>query len=334
MPGATCILDRVTSTMIKRPTVLVLGAGASYPLGFPLGRHVRDLILRRIPSDNEFIDDLCRYAELNGYGPVDKEMFPDFAKRLPASRMPVDEFLAVSSNADLVDVGRLCMAQILIELENPEIIAESQSGSKTAIYDAIWERLRTKQPEELKENAVKIVTYNYDRSFEEYLHFVISNTYGLSSDDGAMLLCESFDITHVHGQLGYHPAFSPDGSRPYQNRWDRDRGTEIVAAARQILIADQPSQDSDAYVRARTFLKKDVQIIFVGFGYSEDNLRRLTGGRRVKEIVQDILPCFYQMKPAEAEDAARRLGLPNEAGRFRDNLLPGDEFIRARWRPR
>jgi hypothetical protein len=44
--------------MITTPTVLVLGAGASYPYGFPTGKGLRDLICETFSSTNAMASQL------------------------------------------------------------------------------------------------------------------------------------------------------------------------------------------------------------------------------------------------------------------------------------
>ena len=93
--------------MITIPTVVVLGAGASYPYGFPLGRELRNLICRM--GDAELQDLWSDSNELHGVR--------DFIRVLSTSAyVSVDAFL--EARAEFVNVGKLAIALQISRLED------------------------------------------------------------------------------------------------------------------------------------------------------------------------------------------------------------------------
>ena len=77
---------------ITIPTVLVLGAGASKPYGFPLGGELKDLIIKQIREPNN--DSSIRLSELLSRQGISRGDQTEFAERLDQSaHTSVDAFL-------------------------------------------------------------------------------------------------------------------------------------------------------------------------------------------------------------------------------------------------
>lgn len=84
--------------MIHRPTVLVLGAGASAPYGFPCGAELRRLIVENVARPNHEYNKALREA---GFGPT---TINEFVAAFDGSRQEsIDAFLG--TREDLHQVG-------------------------------------------------------------------------------------------------------------------------------------------------------------------------------------------------------------------------------------
>src|SRR5205085_958335 len=53
-------------------------------------------------------------------------------------------------------------------------------------------------------NSLGIITFNYDRSLEAYLHYALQSRFRIHGDEAAAVLSE-IPIIHVHGILGSYP---------------------------------------------------------------------------------------------------------------------------------
>src|SRR5687767_13239611 len=95
--------------MFTRPTVFVLGAGASVPYGYPSGWELRNWILSGPTTDA----DTKVYKELGFFGPVFQEFQTSFLNSACAS---IDDFL--ESRNDLDKVGRTAIALQILKKEN------------------------------------------------------------------------------------------------------------------------------------------------------------------------------------------------------------------------
>ncbi len=138
--------------MIEKQTVLVLGAGASQPYGFPTGGELRQLIC----DDSSWHD-----AALRDH--ISAQFINRFVMRFrDAPQSTVDRFLA--HHTDFVNVGKLAIASILIARE----AASNLSPQKDNWYGYLWSRLETDW-DDFSKNKLKIITFNYDRSLEQFL---------------------------------------------------------------------------------------------------------------------------------------------------------------------
>lgn len=88
--------------------------------------------------------------------------------------------------------------------------------------------------EEFGENQLSIITFNYDRSLENYLLNSLMNLHGKALDECASAL-EKILIVHVYGQLGARP-YPQQGSQMYRpDQIEHPRYVETAAAGIKLL---------------------------------------------------------------------------------------------------
>ena len=177
--------------MIKTKTVLVLGAGASAPYGFPVGDGLRSMILEM--DDPE-------------YGPGKKlaacgfeDMVKAFAKSFAESDCPtIDDFL--EKRPEFESIGKHAIAQVLLKYENPlELFRDHNKPRWYHLLRGAMEPL-----EQIAENELSIVTFNYDRSLDHYLYTVLKQTLKWN-DDKCRTALDAIPIIHIYGSLGRLP---------------------------------------------------------------------------------------------------------------------------------
>src|SRR6266498_1227589 len=104
--------------MIEKPTVLILGAGASEPYGFPTGGELQDEII-----------DGCQREDSPIWGHLSNLAFTslaiqDFGKQLLHAKRPsVDRFLESRENPYL-RIGTAAIVSALIPKEDPSIVSK------------------------------------------------------------------------------------------------------------------------------------------------------------------------------------------------------------------
>ena len=162
--------------MIRKNTVMVLGAGASVGYGFPTGAQLTAWLTQwydqgSVPGE---------FARLLG---DDVGSFVEFSKRFRESGYySVDSFLGKQSEAEarLVRVGTKAIAYHIAEKENPENFLRAGNGADW--YRLLWNSLSSeaKHWTDLGQNNLQVITFNYDRSLEAYLFSRAKSTWDLT----------------------------------------------------------------------------------------------------------------------------------------------------------
>lgn len=252
--------------MIERPTVLILGAGASMPYGFPSGRDLMDGIISHLdPKHNSEMP-----STLKKFGITDDTLKDFFRSLAYSGRLSVDEFL--EHQPEYLKVGKLAISLCLIPYEEESRLFRSKHGEtlkKESWYEYLFNELKTPF-DSFNENKLSIITFNYDRSIEHYLFTVLKNAYGKSDDECAEKLSK-IPIIHVYGRLGALP-WQGGITRKYEPEPFYD---EIESVSEQIKIFTEVVDNSKEFKEARGLMRNAKFIYFLGFGYHNDNLNRL-----------------------------------------------------------
>ncbi len=240
-------------------TVLVLGAGASCHLGYPIGSSLCEEIIRN--TDNKNLDAHAKFIEM-GFSAGEIEAFHIALKT--GLTNTIDELLA--ANIDLIPIGRAAIAQALIQHENFEKLYGRQSNWFTLLAGAVKAGLT-------KNNlSMAIVTFNYDRSVDQALQSScepVCSKLGLSS-----YLEDYLPILHVHGRLGYLPHQKAEGiKRSYSSDVSIE---QILSASKNIKVPCELESDyGDEMLLAQKLIAQAKKVILLGFGYDQVNLFRL-----------------------------------------------------------
>lgn len=247
--------------MINKPTVLILGAGASMHLGFPSGIGLRDEICAglHIPAGP-------LYEDLQKLGFSDENQ-RDFGNQLTKSgKESVDRFL--EHRREFLEIGKAAMASVLIRNEDDGALLRFGAGSHHW-YEHMYNRIFPSF-EPISEGLLSIITFNYDRSLERYLLSALYYSSGQSIGNAAEVL-KSIRILHVHGHLGQLPELG-EGGREYSSDNSLD---ELKVAIEGIRIIHEIEDDDDSFRWAKRKLRVAHTIYFIGFGYDPTNLKRL-----------------------------------------------------------
>jgi len=161
---------------------------------------------------------------------------------------------------------------MLIRCEIKEHVMKTQNNW----YQYFYIKLKTKF-EDFSNNNVSIITFNYDRSLEQYLLTAIQNGYGTTEKKAADILKESIPIIHLHGNLGYLPAQGEQNTREYSQNCTPEI---LQLCIDSIKIINEEIEGDPQFLEAHTLLSVAEVVCFLGFGYNKVNLDRL----KVNEI--------------------------------------------------
>lgn len=327
--------------MIVNPTVFVLGAGASEPYGFPVGsklaQRVCDLMPRGIGAreDERDLNEL-REWELtpNGY---------DFSKKL-AAQLPVDfresgcdtldEFVQPPGNRKFLPLVKAGIAKILTSCENDNTLFPQAPSQPQPLFriqnnqvlhqqiyeDGDWMRylfktMRADSPEKFQQNQVKVVTFNFDRSFERKLYLMLQASYGLAQQN-TVKLARAIPILHMHGRLGVEHWLDPTGRLYGPSSTIREFQT--IYNDIRIVHEEIPVERTE---ECRDWMDSAHTIVLLGFGCHPSNVRRLTLDQQRREK-KNVFGTAYGLTSPEAR-RAQNLFAPN----FRPTLEVGKKCL-------
>lgn len=279
--------------MITRPTVLILGAGASEPYGFPLGGQ----LTRQILSDSSNAGLLSRL-----FGGAYR--LPQFHSALGGSESgSIDDFL--QSNPSFGEIGKLAIATALLVQCNWEMTPKEG----THWYQYLWRLMKEgcASFEDFKGNKLRIATYNYDTSLESYFSRVLPHAFpDFQEKDLEDLFVTTVPLVHLHGSL--------EKPHPSQGHYLEHRDPRLrqlmIDAAKGILVVHDPR--SEQYDRLSDWLDTARSIMTMGFGFHATNAARLRIGKTLARRSQEQIffgASALGLRTGERNRAASNLGV-------------------------
>ncbi len=245
--------------------MLVLGAGASIPYGYPSGRELAQRISRTgWAAESAEMQVLGRL----GFSAAQVKSFQSEFRR---ADMSIDEFLNAQQH-----FGKLGKALLAMHIISYEASDRLTSPERSHWYRFLWDVIR-QHLGKLDECNIRILTFNYDRSLEKYLVDAIGAFCGCDADM-ALELIKPLGIAHVYGDVGALGELDlPKGTRPYQPS-STDLSHVSVAQLRLRLMGERKHDGEPDEVKK--YLQWAHVVCFLGFGYDPLNLMRLGLSRR------------------------------------------------------
>ena len=280
--------------MIKKKTVLILGAGASHHAGLPIGGELSKLICSDLRKEGRVTKLLIEME----HGSRERT---ELLKLLSSTRIDTPDF--VLANSELQVIGKRAIALTIGFHENENELLNSK-GEKEGWYRYLWNRMYAVGIEKFKTNKIKVITFNYDRSFEVYFLTQIRHSYGLSDTAARELYSDVIEVVHVHGAIGNYDLVDGGGIRSYLPKWYDPKMQNYEEVLKQttdeIVLATQASVENAAFKKAHRWLKEGLYIVFIGCAFHELNMTNL----KVEEVLSRekyIFASTYGLEKAEIQ---------------------------------
>ena len=285
--------------MISNSAVLIVGAGASKPYGYPTALELRESLIKDL------------IPLLSKMGGNEKNISPRLLKLIEAfnksSTSSIDLFL--TRNKGFMELGK---AAITFLLANYEIGSKFREEIVDRKYDWYFELYNTLtksiiNPEDISkftQNHISIITFNYDRSLEHFIYESLVNSFRTKVKEINELML-SFNIVHVYGKLAPLPWENPEGIE-YGNNvlkeyfFDFSKNIQIIYDERKT----KPEETMELISNA-------TNIFFLGFGYSEENLEAIGFDKLFLKPHQQIYGTAYHLTESEVRKNVKLLRSKN-----------------------
>lgn len=257
--------------MIKTPTVLVLGAGASQPYGFPGAYGLVKEICNNLDNENN-----TKFQALTRLG-CKTGMISSFVHALiQADPISVDTWL--EHNPGYIDpVGKAAIAQELLRFEHSTLWTPKINWYNHLFwlltFDISFDDFSRK-------NNLSVITFNYDRSLEQFFFNKLSHHLPNKESSEIADMIRSLNIIHVHGSLGSLDWLNKSPRPVHYGCLDEHA---IKIASQEIKVIPENVENTPEFDLAFDLLCAAKNIYFLGFGYHKQNLKRL----KVESLITD-----------------------------------------------
>ena len=200
-------------------------------------------------------------------------LIDQFRRELGLSGQPsVDAFLEQHKKDE--QIGKLGKTAIAASLIPSEDEARLNDRSTIRFYEYLWHQM-SGSPNMYSGNQLSIITFNYDRSFEQYLRTVLTASHPEFRDQGHAFNAafSQFDVIHIFGSLGSLETRS-NTYLPYGLQGDPN-ARMVEQAATRIKLYHEAQFDDETSNRIRLRITEAETICFLGFGFHPINIRLL-----------------------------------------------------------
>jgi hypothetical protein len=279
--------------MITKNTLFILGAGASVPYGYPTGAGLRSyicgsfqnayrrLFLPKKPGADQETKDETEKAQ---------EFVDVFFK---SSTPSIDLFMA--RNRKFSEMGKKAIVVAMMEHEKESRFREKahypEQDWYTHLYEKMTEGMITPDSlPEFKKNKVNFITFNYDRSLEQFFYESLRNSFSASPEEEIIKAFGSMTIAHVYGKLGALD-------------WESRKGTKYRSGCNLGLLKRAYQNIRTIYevgpndcAEMKELIAQASRVFFLGFGYAKENLdaigvaELLAGNRNIFGTAFNRLP--------------------------------------------
>jgi len=320
--------------------VLVLGAGASKPFGYPVSDELRDWIVAatrpeklgrlrshiesRTPAlrlDGEADSFIYFLMYRCGYEP---RVFAELHDAMMLSNnSTIDRFLR--NNEHFAEIGKAMISygiqktHVVQDTENRNFIDRTYNTISLAPRENWYKQLldimqaECHSGSDISRNKLEILTFNYDTSLEEYLRMSASNAMRFGTVDYNQIV----RISHVYGQLEMPPSKRMHVENFFHH---------CVDTSKKIGIVGEGKHKASEYLRYRNIDK----IALLGFGFDPENAKLVFEDSALN--VREFLAHNFDGRIGVA-NRMRQSGLTEKSivSGTRDSNMPISEFLADGW---
>lgn len=297
---------------MPKNTVYVVGAGASYELGLPVGNKLKEYISRILlmKFDRGIITDgnFDLYQTISNYTKNNIDETNRYLKECRHIRdnMPlaisIDNFIdSERGNDKLALCGKMAIIKAILEAERKSKIFFTQHQGTRKIdfpslentwylpfFRTLTENCSVKDlPKRLE--SITLVIFNYDRCIEHFLINALISYYRLSEAQ-AVNIINSLKIIHPYGTVGALP-WQIDGRFTPMDYGGEIQTDQLIKYSQNIRTFTE-GVHSEKMGMLRYNMKHTERIVFLGFAFHKLNMNLLMGGSDERYENPSPIECF------------------------------------------
>jgi hypothetical protein len=339
--------------MFRAKTVFVIGAGASFEVGLPLGAKLLKQITEltritfnhntQISGDYTVLEALkIILAEGRSVSLLNEHIRAGWQLAESAAQAKsIDNVIDSLEDPKVELIGKIGIVRAILRAEaSSSYFAqnEDRNGINLQKFENTWYRgltemlaedLRKSQLSEIFQN-ITIINFNYDRCLEHYLPFSLASRFGIEREQAESIM----------QSLVVHRPYGVAGSLPWQQRagysvvFGEGDSRDIGRVATQIRTFTERIDQNEELQSMKLAIANADRIVFLGFGFHRQNLQLL------KQRVQDHTEIFATTLGISEPDKAvieEEIGTAFQFfgnGQYRVNFADSTcfDFFRNHWR--
>jgi hypothetical protein len=283
--------------MIRTKTVFVIGAGAGFDIGMPLGDALSTLIASKLnikfalggtkqeSGDEEIMQALKVIASAQKEDPNDYRAAGCNVASGIGFTKSIDSYLNAHSGNEKVKVcAKLAIAQTILEHERSSALhlpshVRPPDFARRVVMLKSWlqpfmfllsDRIKRDESLDTIFNNIKIINFNYDRCIEHFLWIALQQLF-LIDEQRATSLLQTLPIIHPYGTVGELPwqgglrmAF---GERPEPPR--------LIDASNRIRTFNEQIAEQETLTKMAEWMSEAERAIYLGFHFHDQNVEIL-----------------------------------------------------------
>lgn len=282
---------------MARGTIYVVGAGASFEAGLPVGNKLKEDISRILyikfehgscSGGNYDLYKSLRHHTGNNNDETNKYLIEcrHISDNMPLA-ISIDNFIdSERGNDKLALCGKMAIVDAILAAErHSKLYFDKYEGERKLHFSSLEETWYLPFFRTLTENCstadlperfstITLIIFNYDRCIEHFLLQALVSYYRLSENDAAEII-NNLKIIHPYGIVG---------SLPWQNRVSSTamefggniQAYQLIEYAQQIRTFTEGAH-SEQMEQLRYNMKHTERLVFLGFAFHRLNMELLMG---------------------------------------------------------
>lgn len=271
--------------MLNSKTVFILGAGASFEVGFPLGSQLKSTIAKKLQINRDKFRRIISVGDSEILSLLKstyrEDCYLSTCQQISAGILlsdSIDDYIDIHQHDEKIAIcGKVAITSSILEAERLSKIFYNKYKEScfdfTSVNDSWYPRFYSLVAKGIAKsdihnifNNVSIISFNYDRSLEHYLTEALKVNYCIPRED-ALRIVNTLPIFRPYGSIGKTIDYGSEDLPPVD---------EIL---KNIKTYTEQVADAEGLKKAHAALEEAKTLVFMGMHFHPNNLKILRGAK-------------------------------------------------------